>query len=275
MVNITLEELNRTTCLEEAIMLLFRKKMEGRMLIPVQEAMKGEVAALYNQLGLKARQSTYDKIALDFRTRTDCYAYHYPTLDVGTLVEVGCGSGLLSLALAEHIRGSIVGIDVSEDMIVLAQQNLALRKRFDEVQFRLGSVYDLAEVTADFGNINYVVCRNSLHRFQDPACALESMYGKLSEGGTLYIRDLRRDADWKTVVERISEERWKHPVLVEDYIGAMAGMLTVSELSCMLDSLRIKEYQITNGEYRNAVRGSVVGLQEYEKEVEFVCVVRK
>jgi len=303
------ERLEKTKSLEEAIKELFGLDLEGRLCILTQEAMNDEVAKAYNQIGSLARLETYHRIVEDFKNRTGCYAVNHLNFDLGNILEVGCGSGLLSLALAKHTAGNIVGVDLSSDMIDLANENLSRRSKeriekikgfwkkipwycrpgqeehetlernppsLDEVRFRIGSVYDLPEIIRGVSQINYVVCRNALHRFQDPKLAIQKMFEVVAPDGKIYIRDLRRDADWRTVVERIGEERWKRPVLVKDYIGAMASMLTVEEVHSLLRELGISDYHISDGNYQIREKTAQLhGMKEYAGEVEYTCVIHK
>ncbi|MGV8150110.1 MAG: class I SAM-dependent methyltransferase [Candidatus Woesearchaeota archaeon] len=281
--------------------------MDGRLCILTKEAMIGEVASEYDILGRESRNGTYKKIVEDFKNRTGCYAMKHPDMNVGTILEVGCGSGLISLELAQQTNGEIIGIDLSSDMIQLAKHNLLnisneekeriiefwsnlsekykpttdKRKELEDnpplinqVTFIEGNAYNLAEIIRDEKNVNYIVCRNALHRFQYPEKAIEQMYSVLNTNGKIYIRDIKRDADWKTIIDRIGEKRWQKPVLVEDYLGAMASMLTTSELEQTLDKLLIKDYVIGNGNYiSNSSNHN--NIAEFEKEVEYTCVITK
>ena len=303
------ERLEKTKSLEEAVKELFGLDLEGRLCIFTQEAMNDEVAKAYNQIGALARLETYQRIVEDFKNRTGCYAVNHLNFDIGNILEVGCGSGLLSLALAEYTAGNIVGVDLSFDMIDLANENLSRRSKerieeikefwrkipeccrpgqdeheklernpplLDEVQFRIGSVYDLPEIVRDVSQINYVVCRNALHRFQEPKLAIQKMFEVAASGGKIYIRDLRRDADWRTIVQRIGEERWKRSVLVKDYVGAMAAMLTVEEVHNLLGELEIGDYHISHGSYQIREKTAQFhGMKEYAREAEYVCVINK
>jgi len=294
-----------TSSLEEAVKELFGLNLKGRLCILTQEAMNDEVAKAYNQIGSLVRLETYKRIVEDFKNRTNCYATNHLYFDIGTILDVGCGSGLLSLVLAEKTRGNIVGVDLSFDMINLANENLSRisKKRTEEikefwkklsnkpdkpvefyvklnllnkVKFKQGSVYDLPEIVSDMPKINYVTCRNALHRFQNPKLAVQKMYEVLAPSGKIYIRDLRRDADWKTVVERIGEERWERPALVRDYVGAMAAMLTIKEVHSLLNELGINDYKITEGNYQIREKtASLHEMREYASEVEYVCIIKK
>lgn len=285
-----------TSSLEEAIKLLFGVDLNGRTVLFEKEGMNHEVAKAYNQLGLTARRETYRNIAEDFKVRTGCYNANHPMMSVGTIVEVGCGSGLLSLELAGQTNGKVVGIDISANMLELAYQNAqqrqvekrAEREAFQErypqlflnapatkeiplsVEFRQGTVYDLSQIIPE-PDINYIVCRNTFHRFQDAEKAIHTRYDILAPGGKIYIRDLKRDAPWNIVVERIGP-RWNSLVLVEDYLRAMAGMFTMNEVSDLLKTLTGSKFTLTDGSYHS---GSKSSLPEFERDVEYVAVVEK
>jgi ubiquinone/menaquinone biosynthesis C-methylase UbiE len=302
-------ELMSTNSLEEAIKLLFNINFNGRIDIITQEAMIGQVALEYDELGKNARAETYQKIVEDFKNRTGCYGVNHPRegMNVGTILEVGCGSGLLTLQLAEQTNSDrIIGIDISEEMIKLASGNLVrytqrkrekikefwsrlpeyLKPKVEEedkleqntllanrINFIIGNIYDLERYASQ--RINYIVCRNVLHRLKEPEKALIQMYKLLSPKGKIYIRDLRRDANWKIILERIGEKRWQTHTLVGDYVKAMASMLTVSELKSILKSAGICKYEITNGEYIGCEIKATDNIKEYETETEYVCVIEK
>ncbi|MBU2638723.1 MAG: methyltransferase domain-containing protein [Nanoarchaeota archaeon] len=297
----------KTETLEEAISLLFNRISTGRACIFTQEAMTGCVAIEYDSLGKSGREETYKRIAEDFKRRTGCYGKNHLSFNVGSILEIGCGSGLLTTELAQQTNSDkIIGLDISGYMINLAQSNLSRKSKeeiekikefwerlpeyckpsqgdyeklernppiFNRIRFVMGSVYSLQD--AGFQNINYIVCRNALHRFQYPERALKQMHQALSPTGKIYIRDLRRNANWKTVMERIGEKRWQTQTLVEDYIGAMASMLTTDELEKALHSLGITSFEISDGRYISDGIKSPDNIKEYEQDTEYVCIIQK
>jgi len=287
------EELEKTESLEEAISLIQGVKICGRSTLFEQEGMSGKVAEAYFELGLHSRRKTYQNIVKDFKNRTGCYACNHCNYDIGTILDVGCGPGLLSVELAEHTGAKIVGLDVSSDMLALAKGYLEERTREKErsirefqqrykessnnknplfnVEFIEGNVYELSKLTEP---VNYIVCRNVLHRFKDPRKAIQEMYKTLSPTGKIYLRDLRRDADWRTIVERING-RWDNSELVEDYFKAMAGMFTIDEVKGFLDKSQYN-YQIGLGDYLMQDKSpEESSLNEFAGEVEWVCVIDK
>jgi len=277
-INLTKDEVERTKDLAEAIRTFFGLNLDGRLCVLDSEAMEGNVAEAYNQLGLNARRGTYGKIVTDFKTRTN---YKEGSEKRNIILDIGCGSGLLSLELAEKTDGIILGIDISKDMIRLANRNKEERAGVVQynkarILFEESSVYDLSAFIGKERCADYIVCRNVLHRLKEPEKALEQMLKVLRVGGKIYLRDLRRDADWRTIVERIGEKRWENPILVKDYLGAMASMLTTEELEKMLISNGIKDYTIADGSYKNGNEPlPKSNIREFEKDTEYVCIITK
>ena len=134
-----------------------------------------------------------------------------------------------------------------------------------------GNVYDLPSYFASSPiKPKYLICRNTLHRFRDVREALHQMYSTIEEGGSIYLRDLKRNADWKTIVRRIGEERWKSDRLVRDYVGAMAQMLTTDELGNILQDTDVDTFTFCPSEYSGSQESF-----EYGRDVEYTCVVKK
>ena len=136
-----------TSSLGEAVKELFGLDLDWRLCILTQEVMSDEVVKAYNQIGSLARLETYRRIVEDFKNRTGCYAVNHLCFDLGNILDVGCGSGLLSLELAQQTAGDIVGVDLSSNMVGLANENLTRRskERIEEIKI-------LAENNHFFGN---------------------------------------------------------------------------------------------------------------------------
>lgn len=301
--------IENTHCLEEAVKLAFGIDIDTsqRNLVLGKESMDGDVAEAYDAVGRIARKEAYQKIIRDFLMRTDYFGNKLP-YQTQTIVEVGSGSGLLAIELADYLNEQVIGIEQSNDMLNLANQNLLEKSEekkkeikkyweklpedykpnekdheklknspplLDKVIFRKGSIYELQSIIAN--EVDGIICRNTLHRLSNPELTISQMYKILKPKKKIYIRDLRRDSDWQTIVKRIGEPRWQHPELVKDYIGAMAAMLTTNELKFILDKAGIKKYKIDNGYYLldKPVCKLAHQLKEFADEVEYVCVIEK
>lgn len=261
----TRERIEQSRSLEEALRVFFGVEVNGRTTV-LEEAMEGDVARAYDGLGKGVRQETYERIAADFIERT---GYRGRT----TIIDVGCGSGLLAIALAKK-GARVTGVDISTDMLALAQENIAREGLGSKVRLVHGPVSALPSLVTP---ATYIVCRNALHRMRNPDVALAVMLGMLRDDGWLYVRDLRRDAPWEILRARIGKERWERPELVRDYIGALAGALTIPELEAYASPLEpfTRSCTITDGSYTAAAGKIRPGLPEFERDAELVLVMQK
>ena len=109
-------------------------------------------------------------------------------LKKGFVVDVACGPGLLSKEIASRNQQiSVVGIDTSKIALKLARKNTYELKN---VTFKEASVYQLP---FDNNFVDAVICKDSLHHFDNLKKALTEMLRIIKPGGYLYIQDMRRD----------------------------------------------------------------------------------
>jgi SAM-dependent methyltransferase len=67
-----------------------------------------------------------------------------------TVIDVGCGSGVLSLVAARLAAGRVYGCDLSEDAVAAARHNARRLGVEDRTEFRIGNLLEpVAEVEAD------------------------------------------------------------------------------------------------------------------------------
>ena len=96
------------------------------------------------------------------------------------VLEVGCGTGILSLGIAPH-AGEVVGVDLSPEMIALAQEK-AQNGRFQNLTFREGDAYELP---FDDSSFDVVLLTNLLHVVAEPSRVLKEAHRVLRPGGVL------------------------------------------------------------------------------------------
>lgn len=141
----------------------------------------------------RARES-YDQYALvqDFvaqRLATNILTKEGPSL--GTILEIGCGTGMLSRRLASHA-----------DQYVLTDISFSLLQKAQE-QARGGHVFPLVvdgEHPCFSASFDMIVSNLALHWFQDPKGALVRLAACLKPGGRLYITTLGNNTfhEWRT-----------------------------------------------------------------------------
>lgn len=103
------------------------------------------------------------------------------------VVDVGCGGGLLSEALA-RAGASVIGIDLAPAVIEVAR--LHLLESGLKVDYRETSVEALAETMA--GQCDVVTCLEMLEHVPDPASVIAACARLLKPGGKLFLSTLNR-----------------------------------------------------------------------------------
>ncbi|BCL37790.1 class I SAM-dependent methyltransferase [Nostoc sp. MS1] len=98
------------------------------------------------------------------------------------ILDAGCGSGFKALILAAANPGAkIVGIDISEKSIELAEQRLKYHG-YDQAEFYNLSILDLEKLNCQF---DYINCDEVLYTLPEPALALKAMKSVLQPDGII------------------------------------------------------------------------------------------
>jgi SAM-dependent methyltransferase len=99
-----------------------------------------------NELQWKGRTGPFtievnpDVFAPTHTSRTIAEALEIEPTD--TVIDVGCGSGVLSLVSARLGAARVVGCDISEEAVVVARRNAERLGVADRVEFRVGSLLE-------------------------------------------------------------------------------------------------------------------------------------
>jgi SAM-dependent methyltransferase len=98
------------------------------------------------------------------------------------ILDVGCGSGWLARLLAERVPdGRVVGLDVSDEMIRRARQNLA------DTENVLFVVAGADEIPWDPNFFTHAISVESAYYWPDPARGLKEIHRVLQDGGRAWI----------------------------------------------------------------------------------------
>lgn len=148
------------------------------------------------------------------------------------ILDVGCGSGYKSLILAAANPGAkIVGIDISDTSIDLAQKRLA-HYGFENTEFHVMAVEDLSQLGQEF---DYINCDEVLYLLTDPVAGLTAMRSVLSKSGVLRVnfhsafqRHLYHQAqEFAQMVGIMDESKATSIQLFREFMAALRPAVTV------------------------------------------------
>jgi ubiquinone/menaquinone biosynthesis C-methylase UbiE len=108
-----------------------------------------------------------------------------------TVLDIACGTGELeSLLLNEEPNRSIVGIDISENMLAIAQNKC---QKYPHVSFAIANASALPFPDSRFDTI---VSANAFHFFDRPDIVLQEIKRVIKPEGKIVIIDWCRDFWW-------------------------------------------------------------------------------
>jgi ubiquinone/menaquinone biosynthesis C-methylase UbiE len=106
------------------------------------------------------------------------------------VLDIGCGTGLLSLVISQqHPEWQVTGIDISDDMLKLAGEAAARNGLSERIKFQNTSAESLPFPDNSF---DIVVSNASLHLWKDPVKVLDEMARVTAPGGYCLIWDSLR-----------------------------------------------------------------------------------
>ncbi|WP_079234813.1 trans-aconitate 2-methyltransferase [Halolamina sp. CBA1230] len=169
-----------------------------------------------------------DDPAERFATTAEQYAVYRPAYDdraieylrerfaldgTGRLLDLGCGTGRLGVALAPHV-GEIVGVDPNETMIEYARERAAVVDA-ENTDWRVGSDADLPEMADELAPLRLTVMGRAFH-WMDQERTLDTLYEICETGGGVALLSdtewlARGTAEWQTAVYAVVDEYLDDP----------------------------------------------------------------
>jgi ubiquinone/menaquinone biosynthesis C-methylase UbiE len=118
----------------------------------------------------------------------------------GRVLELGSGPGYLAIELAKLGNFEITGLDTSDTMISIAEENA--REEGVEVEFRLG---DAAHVPFDDGTFDFIMSRRVLHYWKQPRVIriFNEVHRTLKTNGRALMVELRPDASKEAIDKEV------------------------------------------------------------------------
>lgn len=110
------------------------------------------------------------------RTRYEKTLIYCQPMEGKTALDIGCGPGHYSIALAKNGAKKIIGIDFSKEMIKIAKANASLSQLSEKCQFIVGDVFNY---TSD--KFNYSIIMGVMDYIRDPEKMVEKVISLTKE----------------------------------------------------------------------------------------------
>lgn len=110
--------------------------------------------------------------------------------DGGQVLDIGCGTGLLSLKFLQAAKCAVSGIDLSEEMLRVWKEKIGKLGLSDRVSVKQGSAEKM-----DFNDSSFDIIASTvtLHHVIDKQPVISKIYGLLKPGGRFILGDLDVD----------------------------------------------------------------------------------
>jgi ubiquinone/menaquinone biosynthesis C-methylase UbiE len=160
----------------------------------------------------------------------------------GLALEVGPGPGYLGLEWLKKTEGtSLKGLDISEDMVVIARRNVAeygLQERAEYV------AADAGAMPFEDAHFDGVFTNGSLHEWSHPEEIINEISRVLKPGGLYFISDLRRNMNplMKWFMWLMTKPKEIRPGL----LSSIDAAYTVREIESMLPRTKLKGWTVTS-----------------------------
>jgi len=124
-----------------------------------------------------------------------------------TVVDVGCGTGFLTSQAAKAVgkKGKVIGIDLSEEMVKKADENMAKTGNRGKVEFKIG---DAENIPLEDEIADAVIGNMILHHCPEPKSAIREMVRILKTDGRVVLSDLEEH-----------EEEWLKTEMADIWLG--------------------------------------------------------
>jgi ubiquinone/menaquinone biosynthesis C-methylase UbiE len=157
-----------------------------------------------NHLVLEERALLFKREGLDF-TKSREMLFEKTGVMAGRILEIGCGKGSTSLALA-RAGYFFTGIDNNEDMLKITAMNLAYYDLLGHADLRIMDTYAM-----EFGDKTFdsIVMVDALHHMEDTAGVLKGTDRVLAAGGKLFLMDFN-DKGRRIVEKAHADEGREH-----------------------------------------------------------------
>jgi SAM-dependent methyltransferase len=152
----------------------------------------------------------------------------------GRCLDIGAGPGVLTAMIAqEHPEVEITALEVAPHMASLGRDYVEEKGLQDRVQFVVGDAED-EPLIKTLRRYDLIYSTYSLHHWDDPKRVIGILYNALTEGGVLFLHDLRRA--W-----------WLYWLPIRSgFLVSIRAAYMASEIREMVKGMGIEQFEVKN-----------------------------
>jgi len=166
----------------------------------------------------------------------------------GLALDVGPGPGYLGLEWLKLTQGTMLkGLDISRDMIEIAEKNAEDYGLSDRVDYVLSSGDKMPFEDSTF---DAVFTNGSLHEWSEPKKTFDEIWRALKPGGRVFISDLRRDMSF--LIKWFLWINTKPKEIRPGLISSINAAYTPDELKELIKGTKLEECEVS---------GNLIGLK--------------
>ncbi|EST07171.1 Methyltransferase type 11 [Kalmanozyma brasiliensis GHG001] len=117
---------------------------------------------------------------------------YVPSLGSASVLEIGCGTGLLTVPLAEHV-GSVLALDTAKGMIGMLNAKVATQGLGEKVTAKVKLLENAEDDVLERKKFDLVVSHLVFHHVPDMRQLVAVMLDTLKQGGRVWISDFEDD----------------------------------------------------------------------------------
>jgi ubiquinone/menaquinone biosynthesis C-methylase UbiE len=176
-----------------------------------------------------------DHAEVNARFVAEFLAAHGPSRG-GEVIDIGTGPGRIPIALCRASpTARVLGIDLAENMLSRARNNVEAAGLSRRIRLALA---DAKGLTYGDGSFEGVISNTIVHHIPDPIPALSEMARLVAPGGTLFVRDLCRPDDERTLATLVQTHAGNEPPAARALFEAsLHAALTVQEVRDIVERL--------------------------------------
>jgi 2-polyprenyl-3-methyl-5-hydroxy-6-metoxy-1,4-benzoquinol methylase len=184
---------------------------------------------------------------IDFDFEHDYYIRELDRLTYGrnikSILDIGCGPGVLSCKLSNHFNADVLAIDGSESMIDYAKDNFGGNSSVEFQQILLPGYIPVR-------TFDLIFCANFLHHLHYPEVLWNTLRTVAQRSTFIFIVDLCRPSsvvEANLIVQRYAKNSPK--IMQEDFYNSLLASFTAEEIQDQLKILQINGLSIEKDKY--------------------------